>query len=69
MKIGLLPLYLALYDNHCQEAAAKARTFIEVIAGELTARGFEVVKSPACRLKDEFADAVKLFEEIGRAHV
>ena len=33
MKIGLLPLYLALYDNHCQEAAAKARTFIDVIAG------------------------------------
>ena len=50
MKIGLLPLYLALYDNHCQEAAAKARTFIDVIASELTARGFEVVKSPACRL-------------------
>ena len=65
MKIGLLPLYLALYDNHCQEAAARARTFIEVIAGELTARGFEVVKSPACRLKQEFADAVKRFEESG----
>ena len=63
MKIGLLPLYLALYDNHRQEAAARARTFIEVIANELAARGFDVVSSPACRLKQEFADAVELFEE------
>ena len=65
MKIGLLPCYLALYDNFCREAAAKARTFIETIARELTDRGFEVVKSPACRLKSEFADAVKRFEESG----
>ena len=31
----------------------------------LKSKGFEVIQSPACRLKDEFSGAVKLFENSG----
>ena len=65
MKIGLLPFYLALYDQCRPQIADKIRSFADTIAGALESRGFEVVPSPACRLKNEFADAVKLFEESG----
>ena len=65
MKIGLLPFYLALYDERCAEISKEVRKFSDVIAGEMKSRGFEVLLSPACRLKDEFAAAVKLFEESG----
>lgn len=65
MKIGLLPFYLALYDERVPENGRKVRPFADRIAAQLKARGFEVVQSPACRLKNEFADAVKLFESSG----
>ena len=65
MKIGLLPFYLALYDNAVPENGRKVRPFADKIAAALKARGFDVVQSPACRLKNEFADAVKLFETSG----
>ena len=65
MKVGLLPLFLALYDQCRPEASQEIRKFSNVIAGELEKRGCEVVTSPACRLKDEFAAAVKLFESSG----
>lgn len=65
MKIGLLPFYLELYDRCCPERADKIRPFAEKIAQQLESKGFEVVQSPACRLKNEFAEAVKLFEEAG----
>lgn len=65
MKIGLLPLYIELYDKCCPEHSQKIRTFAGTIAGALEARGFEVVPSQACRLKNEFAEAVKLFENAG----
>ncbi len=65
MKIGLLPFYLALYDQCRPQIADKISSFADTIAGALESRGFEVVPSPACRLKNEFADAVKFFEESG----
>ena len=65
MKIGLLPLYLALYDKYCPDIGEGIRSFTGKIAGALESRGFEVVPAPACRLKEEFAAAVKLFEESG----
>ena len=65
MKIGLLPFYLALYDSVVPEIGPGIRQFADRIAAALRTRGFEVVQSPACRLKNEFADAVKLFESSG----
>ena len=63
MKIGLLPLYLALYDKYRPEIGEDIRSFAGKIASSLESRGFEVVSSPACRLKEEFAEAIKLFED------
>ena len=63
MKIGLLPLYISLYDQVAPETGRFLRPFAGKIADELAKRGFEVVQSPACCVKNEFADAVKLFEE------
>ena len=63
MKIGLLPFYLALYDEILPETGRTARPFADRIAAALKTRGFEVVQSSACRLKNEFIEAVKLFED------
>ncbi len=65
MKIGLLPFYLALYDQVHKDLSENIRKFTDVIAGELARRGFDVVPSPACRFKDEFQKAVSLFEASG----
>jgi L-arabinose isomerase len=62
-KIGLLPLYLKLYDDldkgqwrpHIDE-------FPRTIAAELKKRGLQVVSAPVCRIKREFAAAVKKLE-------
>lgn len=63
MKIGLLPFYIELYDKCRPDIADQIRSFADKIAEKLSAKGFEVVKSQACRLKNEFKDAVALFEQ------
>ena len=62
MKIGLLPFYLALYDKCRPDMSESIRAFSGRIAGLLESQGFEVIQSPACRVRSEFAEAVKLFE-------
>ena len=64
-KIGLLPLYIALYDQAMPEARKDAEAFYEQIAGALRKRGLEVATAPTCRLAPEFAAAVKGFEDAG----
>ncbi|MFC1479449.1 hypothetical protein ACFL6F_02530 [Planctomycetota bacterium] len=61
-KIGLLGLYLELYDNAMPERRAEVAVFYDTIASELTNRGVEVVTADLCRVKSEFRDAVSLFE-------
>ena len=65
MKIGLLPFYLSLYDKIVPEIGPGVRQFADRITEALQARGLEVVQSPACRLKNEFAEAVNFFETSG----
>ena len=62
-KIGLLPLYIALYDSAVPEARKKVEAFYAQIADALRKRGLEVATAPTCRLEPEFAAAVKGFEE------
>jgi len=62
-KIGLLGLYLELYDNAMPERRKEVAVFYDTIASELSGRGVEVITADICRLKSEFADAVSLFEE------
>lgn len=62
-KIGLLPLYLALYDKALPDARARIDGFRETIIRELKKRGMDVVAAPVCRVAAEFELAVKSFED------
>lgn len=62
-KVGLLPLYLELYDNAMPEVRPRIDEFLALITAELQKRGLDVVNTPVCRIKSEFAQAVRSFEE------
>jgi L-arabinose isomerase len=64
-KVGLLPLYLKLYDDREQDKRPRIEAFYKQIASELEKRKVEVVKAPICRTKSEFEAAVRSFEESG----
>ncbi len=61
--IGLLPLYLKLYDDTSPERREAFQTYLESVKKEFQERGVEVVSSDICRLANEFAEAVHLFEQ------
>lgn len=67
IKIGFLPFYIKLYDDCGSGAKWRPRLepFYDRLTGELEAQGFEVVTNPFCRIKEEFAAAVKKFEDAG----
>ena len=62
MKIGLLPLYIKLYDETSPEVRPRMDAFYERVAGEFEKRNVAVVKSSFCRIKKEFEAAVDMFE-------
>src|SRR5512144_1601500 len=63
-KIGLLPLYLKLYDD-LDDGTRRRRIneFPRQIAAELEKRGLQVVSAPVCRIEREFASAVRALEK------
>lgn len=63
LKIGLLPLYIKLYDEKTPERKPINEQYVRKITSMFTERSVEVVNVPICRVKNEFADAVRLFEE------
>ncbi len=60
-RIGLLPLYIELYDTALPDARLPFEEFYASIAAALEKRGLEVVQAPVCRLRDEFRAAVDSF--------
>lgn len=62
-KIGLLGLYLELYDHSMPEIRPRVNRFYQTIVDEMEKRGIEVTTAALCRLKPEFASAVKSFED------
>ncbi|HEY3298444.1 MAG TPA: hypothetical protein VGK34_07305 [Armatimonadota bacterium] len=64
-KVGLLPLYLELYDKSLPQLHAKIQSFYDTIAGELEKRGLDVVRVPICRVSHEFESAVEKIEASG----
>ena len=63
MKIGLLPLYIHLYDIASPEVRPRMEAFYEAIAKKIEEKGIEVVRTEDfCRLKPEFEQAVADFE-------
>ncbi len=65
ISVGLLPLYLELYDRVLPEKRAGAERFYGAIAAALKKRGLEVATAPVCRLRDEVRRALKAFEDTG----
>ena len=65
MKIGLLPLYIKLYDDCVPAIRPRLEAFYDEIAGLFEQKGVEVVKSGFCRIKPEFEESVTMFEEAG----
>lgn len=61
-RIGLLPLYLELYDIKRPERRPRIEGFYGQVASALTEQGLEVSTVQVCRLKAEFNAALRKFE-------
>ena len=53
-RVGLLPLYLELYDRTAADKRPGMERFVRTIADELGRRGLEVIAAPVCRLEKDF---------------
>ncbi|MCI9626269.1 MAG: hypothetical protein HFI90_05745 [Clostridia bacterium] len=62
MKIGLLPLYVKLYDKVLPQMRERLEGFYGEIAEQFESQKIQVVRAPFCRLKAEFGQAVQEFE-------
>ena len=65
LKIGLLPLYIKLYDETVPERGPVNEKYVKKITADFTSRSVDVVCAPICRIESEFREAVALFEESG----
>lgn len=63
--IGLLPLYLELYDRSNPGLRERHDAFLSTIAVELGKRGLKVTTAPICRLRSEFRGAIPVIEAAG----
>lgn len=61
-KIGLLPLYVELYDISTPQVRPQINAFHRQVSERLRAVGLDVVDVPVCRLAGEFASAIETFE-------
>jgi L-arabinose isomerase len=61
-KIGLLPLYLKLYDDLMPERRAEFDPFLAEIAAGFRQLGIEVIECRVCRVQSEFEQAVDHLE-------
>jgi L-arabinose isomerase len=61
--VGLLPLYLELYDRSSPEIRPDIEGFYKKAADKLQNSGLDVITSPVCRLAKEFACAMDHFEK------
>jgi L-arabinose isomerase len=62
-KVGLLPLYLELYDNAMPEVRPEIDKYQNAIVSGLLSRKIDVLTVPARRLAEEFEGAVRFFED------
>ena len=64
-KLGLLSLYLKLYDEVVPDLKPELAKFAESIGKRIEKAGCEVVIAPVCRIKSEFRSAVSQLEKAG----
>ncbi len=65
VKVGLLPMYVKLYDEFLPWMRPRIEAFHRDITDKLTDCGLEVLTSAPCRLESEFRSAIKIFEKNG----
>ena len=65
IQVGLLPLYIKLYDDTDPELRQKQMPFLRGAERALTAQGLDVVVSDVCRVRQEFERAVSDFNQRG----
>ncbi len=65
LKIGLLVLYLELYDERCPEIRPEIDRFAEEVAKQFRDRAVNVVTAPLCRTAAEARQALERFKEAG----
>ena len=65
ITVGLVPLYIELYDKFTPARRPVIEEIYETAAKALEAQDLTVLRSPICRLKSEFAAAVAGFEAQG----
>ncbi len=63
IKIGLLPMYIKLYDDIWPELRLRMEAFLEKIKESFRIREIEIIDIPLCRLKSEFDAAVRMCEK------
>jgi L-arabinose isomerase len=63
LKIGLLPLYMDLFDQAVPKLRSRVSRFVSDIARELGNRGVEILASPLCARRKEVRAAVTGFEQ------
>ena len=64
-KLGLLPLYLKLYDDVVPDLKPELAEFAASVGGRLAKAGCEVDAAKVCRLQSEFRAAVAELEKAG----
>ena len=64
-KVGLLPLYLKLYDDILPERRSEFDGFVEAIGAAFESRGMTVETAPICCVTDEFDAAIQQCEAVG----
>lgn len=64
-KIGLLPLYVKLYDEVLPDLAAQVEPFVGRVESALSSGGLEVVRNPLARTRPDFVRAIETFEAAG----
>ena len=62
-RIGLLPLYVELYDLSAPECRPAINAAHKNTSDKLKETGLEVIDVPVCRLASEFEDAIRTFED------
>ncbi len=65
IKIGLLPLYISLYDESWPYLRPRMEAFYEDTVKKFQAQGLEVISAPFCRISSEFESAIDGFEQSG----
>ena len=63
IKVGYLPLYIKLYDDSDSHMRDPMVAYMNTLVGMLEGNGLEVVKADVCRIKSEFEEAVRMFNE------